>query len=75
MDEVRETYPGSACSANFCLRWHSVAAAVVGSCSSSIRFFSRGAAEDRGGAAEVLVAETLLAAGAFEVEGVGSKPE
>lgn len=75
MDEVRETYPGSACSAIFCLRWCSVAAAVVGSCSSSLRFFSREAVEGRGGAAGVLVAETLLAAGAVEVEGVGSKPE
>lgn len=51
-----------------------MAAAVVGSSSSSLRLFSREAAEDRGGAAGVLVADTLLAAGAVEVDGVGSKP-
>lgn len=75
MDEVSETYPGSACNAIFCLRWCNVAAAVVGSRSSSIRLFRREAAEDTGGAAEVLVTETLFAAGAVEVDGVGSKPE
>lgn len=52
-----------------------MAAAVVGSCSSSNRLFRREAAEDIGGAAEVRAAGTLLGGGAVEVEGVDSKPE
>lgn len=51
-----------------------MAAAVVGSCSSSLNLFSREAAEDKDGAAKDLVAGTLLTAGAVEVDGVGSKP-
>lgn len=78
----QEVYLGSAGSDNcFCLRRCSVAAAHVGSCSSSIRRFSclneeedEEEEEDRGGLAAGLLAGAFVVTGAVEVEGDGSKP-
>lgn len=74
---IRERYLASAGNCNFRLRWRSVAAAHVGSCSSSTSRFSRVAAEEDGpgGAAAVLFAGALLVTGAVEVDGDGSKPQ
>lgn len=57
-----------------------MAAADVGSCSSSASRFSRLAVaeqveEDRGGAAACFLAGGFFVTGAVEVEGMGSRPE
>lgn len=74
---IRERHLASVGNCNFCLRWRSVAAAHVGSCSSSTSRFSRVAEEEegQGGAAAVLLAGALVVTGAVEVDGDGSKPE
>lgn len=51
-----------------------MAAAHVGSCSSSTRCFSRLVEEDRAGGAAGLLAGAFVVTGAVEVDGDGSKP-
>lgn len=68
----------SASTGRFSLRRRSVAAAQVGSCSSSVSRFSRleveEEQEDGGGRAAGLLAGGFFVKGAAEVEGEGSKP-
>lgn len=77
-EDGEEAYLDSAGSESFCLRTRIEAAAHVGSCSSSIRRFSRLAEEedeeDQAGLAAGLLAGAFVVTGVVEVEGDGSKP-